>query len=151
MFYLNNDKMFRWMHFSSHQFRYLTPDMKCGAGLVAALVSQEALQFSWTLRRHRQKGWGSGTCISSLQMLRWTKCPHLSLNLNILVSLRTEVNQCNNCCEKQYWRNLLVVPNKPPPPTSVQIKLNLAHPTWSQYCSDKLWQCGTNWTEKWEF
>ena len=52
---------------------------------------------------------------------------------------------------KQYWRNLLVVPNKPPPPTSVQIKLNLAHPTWSQYCSDKLWQCGTNWTEKWEF
>ena len=79
--------------------RYLTPDMKCGAGLVTALGSQETLLFFWPSRIHRLLGWGWGTCSSSLQMLRWTKCPHLSLNLNIPVSLRTEVNQCNNCCE----------------------------------------------------
>ena len=118
--------------------------MKCGPGLGAVAGSQEALQSSWTWRRQPHQDWGSETCTSSLRILRWAKYVHICLQILIIlcVSLRTEVNHyCNNCIVvRQYWRNLFVVPNKPPPPTSVQIKLNLAHPTWSQYCPYKLWQ-----------
>ena len=35
--------------------RYLTSDMKCAAGLVTALASQEALLFSWTSSIHQHQ------------------------------------------------------------------------------------------------